>query len=161
MAAVDAAGFPTRPLSNELIESAWGSAVRDRLIVAAGHGEWILPGNPLNNGQQRLWDQAVPTQAITTRLLTWTTVGMAAATGTAAGSGDAFTTYGAAGAVVSPTFGPIVLAAFAGYYTFMSQHYGLTIPAGEPTAYSVWVNPQATGAQALVKMTTNFLLVAQ
>lgn len=58
MAAVDSSGFPTRPVANELIESAWGSAVRDRLWVREG---WTASGpTPFGNGAADMYTVTIP-----------------------------------------------------------------------------------------------------
>jgi hypothetical protein len=66
MAAVDSSGFPTRPAPNELIESAWGVAVRDRLVVHRGQS--TFPPLQLANGTNSLLTIPIPVVPFATEL---------------------------------------------------------------------------------------------
>jgi hypothetical protein len=134
MAALDSAGFPTRPAANELIESQWGGAVRDRLIVKHGFGQWS-DANALGAAIVDLFTVTIPVQQIATTLYlhaTWWARSSGAGGGT--GAGDA---YLLGPNTPSAFVGPWVLPADGLNTSGLSLVWAANITAGQNPSYKI------------------------
>lgn len=134
MAAVDSAGFPTRPASNELVEAAWGSAVRDRLVVKAGWSHWD-DGNSLGAAIVDLFTVTIPTQTMATSLFihtSWMAKSQGAGGGTAVADN-----YLIAPLFATPSVGPWDLPASGTSWSGASQQWVGTIAANQSPSYKV------------------------
>jgi hypothetical protein len=158
MAAVDAAGFPTRPASNELIESAWGTAIRDRVIVATGSGAWI-DGTQLGNAIVDLFTVTIPAQAIATTLhivTTWQARATAAPGGTTA-TGDVYI-LNPPGTPLAPV-GPFRLDTDPTIWNGLSQSWTQPLAAGANPSYKVRFSGNSGSGFSRVYASTWYLLV--
>lgn len=141
MPATDAAGFPTRPAANELIESAWGGAVRDRLVVKRGSGIYSDVAS-IPNAVTDLIIVDIPTQAIDVIVdvrATWS-VRMT-------GGGGGWVAPDVIRQPSGPVFtqgGPFDCTANTALWTSMSMLTSYIVTAGAVAGYKVRITPTAT-----------------
>lgn len=143
MAATDSAGFPTRPAANELIESAWGSAVRDRLFVKRLSGIYSDVAS-IPNAVTDLIVVTIPTQAVNVIVdvrVVWQVRMTGAGGGWCAGDIIQPPTGGATFGV-----GPVDCTANTSLWTSFSMLASYNVAAGAVVGYKVRVTPTAATA---------------
>lgn len=134
MAAVDAAGFPTRPATNELVEAAWGASVRDRLIVKAGIGSW-QDGSALGAAIVDLFTVTIPAQTMATTLYVssaWSARSQGAGGGTATAD-----LYFLGPGAPAPTIGPWKLDADGTSWSGLSMNWAVNLAASANPSFKL------------------------